>query len=73
MEIWSRYTIELRRNETLVLHRVVCSTNQAVNFGIQGYLAHKKQPPLGPYGMHMPRALWCFYGGVLFLMSEVPM
>ena len=27
---------------------------------------------LGPYSRAMPRALWCSYGGVLFLMSEHP-
>ena len=25
---------------------------------IQGYLAHKRQPPLGPYSRPMPRVLW---------------
>ena len=25
--------------------------------GVQGYLAHKKQPPLGPYSRPMPRVL----------------
>ena len=28
---------------------------------------------LGPYSRAMSRALWCSYGGVLFLMSEVPL
>ena len=25
---------------------------------LKGHLAHKKQPPLGPYSKNMPRALW---------------
>ena len=32
----------------------VCDTSPQ----IQGYLAHKKQPLLGPCGKAMPRALW---------------
>ena len=28
---------------------------------------------LGPYSRTAPRALWCSYGGGLFLMSEVPL
>ena len=39
----------------------------------KGYLAHKKEPALGPYGRAMPRALWQSYGGGRFLMSEVPL
>ena len=26
---------------------------------LQGYLAHKKQPPIGPYSRTMPSVLWC--------------
>jgi len=29
--------------------------------------------PLGSYSRTMPRALWVLYGGLLFLMSEVPL
>ena len=29
-----------------------------VNLRTQGYLAHKKQPPLGPNSRTKPRALW---------------
>ena len=32
----------------------------------------RNNAPLGPYSMTMPRALWWSWGGVLFLMSEVP-
>ena len=38
---------------------------------LQGYLAHQKPRPLGPYSRTMPRALWYSYGGGRFLMSEV--
>ena len=31
------------------------------------------QPPIGPYGRSMPRALWRPWGGGLFVMSEVPL
>jgi len=43
--------------------------------GLQGYLAHKKQHPprLATYGGTKPRALWCPWGGGLFLMSEAPL
>jgi len=40
---------------------------------LQGYLAHKKLPPLGPYSRTMPRALWWPRGGGQFLMSGVPL
>jgi len=33
----------------------------------------RNAPPIGPYSMPMPRALWWFWGGVLFLMSVVPL
>ena len=33
----------------------LCTFDQT---SLQGYLAHKKQPPLGPYGRDMPWALW---------------
>ena len=33
----------------------------------------RKRAPLGPYSRTMPRALWWPYGGLLFLMSEVPL
>ena len=36
---------------------------------VQGYLAHKKQPPRRT----MSRALWWPWGGAVFLMSEVPL
>ena len=42
-----------------------------IKSAIQGYLAHKKHHPLGPYRRTKPRALWCLWGGRLFLMSEV--
>jgi len=41
--------------------------------GLQGYLAHKTPPPVGPYSSPMPRALWWSLGSGLFLMSEVPL
>ena len=37
---------------------------------VQGYLAYKKQPPLGPYSRTMSRARWWPYGGGLFITSE---
>jgi len=40
---------------------------------VQGYLAHKTPPPLGPYRRPMPRVLGGSSGGVRFLMSEVPL
>ena len=33
----------------------------------------RNRAPLRPYSTTMPRALWWPYGGVLFLMSEVPL
>ena len=33
----------------------------------------RNSPPLGPYSMPVPRALWWSQGGMLFLMSEVPL
>jgi len=33
----------------------------------------RKRLPVGPYGRPVPRALWQFLGGGLFLMSEVPL
>ena len=33
----------------------------------------RNSAPLGPHSRTMPRALWCSWGGVLFLMSEVPL
>ena len=41
-------------------------------WGLQGHLAPKKQPPLGPYSRTMPRALWWPHGGGLFIMSRYP-
>ena len=35
---------------------------------LQGYLAHKKHPPVGPYSSPLPRALWWSYGGGGVLM-----
>jgi len=40
---------------------------------VQGYLVHKKFPPLGPYSRAMPRALGGSWGGGQVLMSEVPL
>jgi len=40
---------------------------------LQGYFAHEKPRPLGPYTRTMPRALWWRYGVGQFLMSEVPL
>jgi hypothetical protein len=40
---------------------------------VQGYLAYKKQPPIGPYINNMLGALWWPYGVGQFLMSEVPL
>ena len=40
---------------------------------VQGYLAHKKVPPLGPYSRPVARSLrWSYEEGGL-LMSEVPL
>ena len=36
----------------------------------QGYLAHKKHPPLGLYSRTVPRLILWSYGQGLFLMSE---
>ena len=33
----------------------------------------RNSAPLGPYSRTMPRALWWSMGGVLFLVSEVPL
>ena len=42
--------------------------------GLQGHLAHKKPPPLGPYSRTMPWALWWPWGkGGCFFMGEVPL
>jgi hypothetical protein len=38
---------------------------------VQGYLAHKKHPLLGPYGRAIPRDLWWSWGVGMTLMSEV--
>ena len=40
---------------------------------LQGYLAHKKLRPLGPYSRTMPGALWWPLGGGMLLMIEVPL
>jgi hypothetical protein len=40
---------------------------------IQGYLAHKKHPPVRPHSSPMPRDLWWSQEGGLFLVSEVPL
>ena len=40
---------------------------------LQGYLAHKKTRPLGPYRSLMPRVLGGSWGGGRFLMGEVPL
>ena len=40
---------------------------------VQGYLAHKIHPLLGPYSRHMPRVLGGSQGGERFLLSEVPL
>ena len=66
---------------------VVATTDgEAHDLRVQGYLAHKRQPPprtyrgtsiirkrtpLGPYSRTMPRLLWRSWGGGWFLMSEV--
>ena len=39
---------------------------------LRGYLAHKKQPPLGPYSRDMPRPLWWSQGGGAALRREGP-
>ena len=36
---------------------------------LQGYLAHKKHPPAGPYGRNISRVIWWSWEGELFLMS----
>ena len=33
----------------------------------------RNSAPLAPYSRNMPRALWWSWGGLLFLMSEVPL
>jgi len=42
-------------------------------FALQGYLAHKNPPLVGPYSSPMPRDLWWSWGDWVFLMSEVPL
>ena len=38
---------------------------------LQGYLAHKKHPPLlGPYSRTIPRVLWWSFRGGLFLRAR---
>ena len=37
--------------------RVLGSGSRVRVWGLQGYLAHKKVPPIGPYSMTMPRVL----------------
>jgi hypothetical protein len=33
----------------------------------------RNNPSIGPYSWLMPRALWWFRGGRMFLMREVPL
>jgi len=33
----------------------------------------KKRLALSPYRRPVPRSLWCYYEGMCFLMSEVPL
>ena len=40
---------------------------------VQGYLAHKKSTPLGPYRRPMPRVMGESQGGGRFLMVEIPL
>ena len=40
---------------------------------LQGYLAHKKTPPLGPYRRPVPRVLEDPRGVGVFRMGEVPL
>ena len=47
--------------------------NERPSVRLQGYLAHKNPPLLGPFSRPIPRALWWSKGGGLFLMSEVPL
>ena len=49
------------------LRILVPSARHAPARHLQGYLAHKKPPSLGPYSRPMPRALWWSYGGGCFL------
>ena len=41
--------------------------------GYRGTSLRRNRTPLGPYSRTMHRALWWPYGGLLFLMSEVPL
>jgi len=48
--------------------------NRVVESGLRVYRGTslmRERSPLGPYSMHMPRALWWSYGGGCLLMSEV--
>ena len=47
---------ELKFNITIVNNSGIKCNRPASR--IQGYLAHKKTPPLKPYSSPMPRALW---------------
>ena len=38
-----------------------------------GLLLLVLEVPLGPCSSPMPRTIYCSYGGVLFLLSEVPL
>ena len=40
---------------------------------IQDYLLIRNEPTLGPYSRPLPRVLWWFLEGGLFLMSEAPL
>jgi len=43
------------------------------HLGYRGTSLIRTRPPLGPYSRPMPRGLWWSWGGVRFLMSEVPL
>ena len=44
-----------------------------VDQGCRGTSLIRKSAPLGPHSRKMPRALWWFYMGLLFRVSEVPL
>jgi hypothetical protein len=52
------------------LEEIRCSQ---ISVHVQGYLAHKKPTPLGPYSSPMHRALWWSYGGGALPLGPTPL
>ena len=62
-------TVELMARDGLFLHSVL--TPGACR--VQGYLAIRNRHPVGPCSRTMPRLSWRSWGGMRFLMSEIPL